>query len=58
MTTYTYKCQECGHKFEAVQKMCDEPLKDCPLCEGEINKVPTAAPFKIKGVGNYGDGRR
>lgn len=35
MPTYDYKCQECGHKMEAFQKITDAPLKTCPSCHKE-----------------------
>jgi putative FmdB family regulatory protein len=30
--TYEYVCQECGHRWEAEQKITAEPLTDCPMC--------------------------
>jgi putative FmdB family regulatory protein len=32
MPIYEYKCQECGHQFEKIQKFSDEPLTTCPNC--------------------------
>ncbi|MGD8407985.1 MAG: zinc ribbon domain-containing protein, partial [Thiohalophilus sp.] len=32
MPIYEYQCEECGHQLEAIQKMSDEPLTDCPAC--------------------------
>jgi putative FmdB family regulatory protein len=32
MPTYAYKCKACGHQLEALQKITDEPLKECPQC--------------------------
>ncbi|MBT8435188.1 MAG: zinc ribbon domain-containing protein, partial [Gammaproteobacteria bacterium] len=29
MPIYEYVCNECGHDFEALQKMSDAPLSDC-----------------------------
>jgi putative FmdB family regulatory protein len=33
MPTYEYACPKCGHRFEQVQSMRDEPLKRCPKCK-------------------------
>ena len=33
MPFYEYRCGSCGHEFEAMQKMSDAPLTDCPGCE-------------------------
>lgn len=32
MALYPYECTACGHSFEELQAMADEPLKDCPSC--------------------------
>lgn len=32
MPTYDYQCDQCGHIFETIQAMRDDPLKDCPEC--------------------------
>ena len=29
MPTYDYECKKCGHQFEAIQSIKDEPLKKC-----------------------------
>ncbi len=40
--------------MEAIQKISDEPLKDCPECEQEtLRKLVSAAAFKLKGSGWY-----
>lgn len=33
MPTYEYACDSCGHQFETVQSMRDDPLRVCPQCE-------------------------
>ncbi len=35
--TYEYLCKNeaCGHKWEAQQKITEEPLKQCPECKEE-----------------------
>ena len=32
MPIYEYQCQKCGNELEALQKISDEPLLDCPEC--------------------------
>lgn len=40
--------------MEALQKMSDAPLKDCPACEkSELTKLVSAASFRLKGGGWY-----
>jgi len=51
---YEYQCDHCEHKMEAIQKMSDKPLKDCPECKQEtLRKLVSAAAFKLKGDGWY-----
>lgn len=54
MPIYEYRCGDCGHEFEAIQKMSDEPLKDCPVCnKTTLSKLISAAGFRLKGGGWY-----
>jgi len=54
MPIYQYQCSECGHGLEALQKMSDPKLVDCPECaEPALKKQLTAAAFKLKGTGWY-----
>jgi putative FmdB family regulatory protein len=54
MPIYEYQCQQCGHELERIQKMSDEPLKDCPACEKpELRRLISAAAFRLKGGGWY-----
>ncbi|MBP6701100.1 MAG: zinc ribbon domain-containing protein, partial [Halioglobus sp.] len=32
MPIYEYQCQACGKGLEALQKISDAPLEDCPAC--------------------------
>ena len=32
MPTYEYVCRECGHTFEELQSMKEDPLLRCPSC--------------------------
>jgi putative FmdB family regulatory protein len=54
MPIYEYQCQSCGHKLEKLQKLNDDPLKDCPDCgEAELERLISAAGFRLKGAGWY-----
>ncbi len=54
MPIYEYSCQACKHTFEALQKMSDAPLTDCPACgKPELVKLISAAGFRLKGGGWY-----
>ncbi|MCF6193658.1 MAG: zinc ribbon domain-containing protein [Kangiellaceae bacterium] len=54
MPIYEYKCTECDHRLEKLQKMNDDPLKDCPECgKSSLTKLVSASSFKLKGSGWY-----
>ncbi len=54
MPIYEYECEACGHRLEAIQKISDEPLRDCPQCEEpELRRLVSAAAFRLKGGGWY-----
>ena len=54
MPIYEYRCTACGHELEAMQKMSEPPLTDCPECgESALTKLVSAAGFRLKGSGWY-----
>ena len=54
MPIYEYQCQACGHDMEAIQKMSDPALTECPACgKPELKKLISAAGFQLKGNGWY-----
>jgi len=54
MPIYEYKCTECDHTLEKLQKLSDDPLKDCPACSKPgLEKLISAAGFRLKGGGWY-----
>ncbi|HEC74450.1 MAG TPA: zinc ribbon domain-containing protein [Methylophaga aminisulfidivorans] len=54
MPLYEYRCDACGHEFEALQKISDEVLVDCPSCAAsQLRKLVSAAGFRLKGDGWY-----
>lgn len=54
MPTYDYRCNDCGHEFEYMQKMTDDPLQNCPECTGNLKRlIGTGAGIIFKGSGFY-----
>jgi putative FmdB family regulatory protein len=54
MPIYEYRCDACGHELEAIQKISDAPLSDCPECkQASLKKLLSAAGFRLKGGGWY-----
>ena len=54
MPTYEYKCSQCEEVFEFFQKITDEPIKTCPVCSGELNRLISGGMGVIfKGSGFY-----
>jgi len=54
MPIYEYQCQQCDHALERIQRMSDEPLRDCPACEQpQLRRLVSAAAFRLKGGGWY-----
>ena len=54
MPIYEYRCESCGHTLDALQKVSDEPLADCPSCsESALKRLISAPAFRLKGSGWY-----
>ncbi len=54
MPIYGYACKNCDHRLDALQKMADEPLLDCPACgEPQLKRQLSAPRFRLKGKGWY-----
>jgi putative FmdB family regulatory protein len=54
MPIYAYRCDACGFAKDALQKVSDAPLTDCPSCgKPAFKKQLTAAGFQLKGTGWY-----
>lgn len=54
MPIYEYRCEECGHDMEVMQKLSDDVLIDCPACgKPALKKLISAAGFRLKGGGWY-----
>ena len=54
MPIYEYRCADCGHRLEALQRLADAPLRVCPACGKEsLTKLMSAVGFQLKGSGWY-----
>ncbi len=54
MPIYAYRCEACGFAKDALQKMSDPVLTECPACgKSTFKKQLTAAGFQLKGTGWY-----
>ncbi len=54
MPIYEYQCDKCGHHLEALQKISDKPLRECPECGRHTLKRLISAPlFRLAGSGWY-----
>src|SRR5271156_4676413 len=54
MPLYEYKCKKCGHRFERIQSFSAPDEKECPVCQGEVERlISTPARPHFKGSGFY-----
>ena len=54
MPIYEYACKSCEHTLDALQKMNDDPLVECPECgKASLKRLISAPRFRLKGGGWY-----
>jgi putative FmdB family regulatory protein len=54
MPIYEYRCSECGHQTEVLQKISEPALTVCTACgQPTLTKLLSAAGFQLKGSGWY-----
>ena len=54
MPIYEYACKKCSHTLDALQKIAEPELVDCPSCGAPDLKRQLSAPrFRLKGKGWY-----
>ena len=54
MPIYEYQCDDCNHVLDALQKVNDKPLVDCPECgKNSLRRLISAPNFRLKGEGWY-----
>jgi putative FmdB family regulatory protein len=52
MPIYEYKCEN-GHNFEVMQRMTDDPVTACQVCEAPVERVFHPIAIHFKGSGFY-----
>src|SRR5215472_9232575 len=56
MPTYEYACESCGHNWEEVQKITENPQDTCPSCKKKTaHRQISGGNFILKGGGWYAD---
>ena len=59
MPVYTYRCENCGVRFERLQGFNDPVLTRCPECNKKtLRKVYTPVGIVFKGSGFYSTDHR
>ena len=54
MPIYDYKCSNCEHQIEVIQKISEKPKVTCPECNKKtLKKLISAPSFRLKGGGWY-----
>ena len=53
MPLYEYECENCGHRFEKIQKFSDALETVCPKCGGALHKLMSSPAIQFKGSGFY-----
>ncbi|TAN05397.1 MAG: zinc ribbon domain-containing protein [Rhodanobacteraceae bacterium] len=55
MPIYVFRCDDCGEKFERLQKLSDPDPDTCPNCgkHDSVHKQVTAPAFRLAGSGWY-----
>jgi putative FmdB family regulatory protein len=54
MPIYEYQCDKCRHHLEALQKLSDKPLRECPECgKHALRRLVSAPRFRLAGSGWY-----
>jgi putative FmdB family regulatory protein len=53
MPLYEYQCEECGVRFERLQRKSDPNIQECPECGGEVRRLIQPPRIIFKGSGFY-----
>lgn len=54
MPIYVFRCEDCGEKFDRLQKLSDADPDTCPHCgKRHVRRQVTAPAFRLAGSGWY-----
>ena len=53
MPLYEYECFVCKTRFERIQRVSAEPVRECPECGGPVRRLLGAPALQFKGSGWY-----
>ncbi|NLW97847.1 FmdB family zinc ribbon protein [Luteimonas wenzhouensis] len=54
MPIYAFRCEQCEHSFDRLQKLSDPDPEACPACGGaQVRREVTAPAFRLAGTGWY-----
>ena len=54
MPVYEYRCGKCGHEFEELQRITEDPIRKCPQCgKPAVERLISKTSFVLKGSGWY-----
>lgn len=54
MPIYVFRCEDCGEKFDRLQKLSDADPDTCPHCgKHHVRRQVTAPAFRLAGSGWY-----
>ncbi|MGJ4804405.1 FmdB family zinc ribbon protein [Luteimonas sp. SDU82] len=54
MPIYAFRCEQCGHDFDRLQKLSDPDPEVCPSCgAAAVKRAVTAPSFRLAGGGWY-----
>ncbi len=55
MPIYEYKCASCEAEFEYMQRITEDPKRECESCGGGLERLISQTSFQLKGSGWYRD---
>lgn len=53
MPIYEFECDDCGKRFDRLQKLSDPDPDTCPHCGKHVHRCVTAPAFRLAGTGWY-----
>lgn len=53
MPLYEYECEQCGTRFEIIQRFSDPAIETCKTCGGPVHKLISPPAIQFKGTGWY-----